>query len=483
MAWEHSTSLEKYTNMKYLLPILLLIPFLSFSQKVERDFTATITFGSFSAVNDSTFQGDITINDQTNTYDGNDVAVGQRVFTSSGRMYRVSAVNSQALFTANVDLIDIQDSNYAFPSGIGQIFTKTTNYGFSLYTPDNANGISQQAKSILESHNWLFLDSILLSGLAADGNIAISDLDMTSNRTLNGMGSFSLTIDSVPAFRLNATEVFITDDSTNATTIIGTTTKYGKENAGYSRVNSLGLDFLYFQNTNGSDEFHRLSIDEESLGLSSKRKEVVGNASYGSEATFDPDFLDFNMSDSLLASRAKIRLARDKITITAPDSLVLDIGAETYDEDLSTVLAIDTDTKRLYYKTVSAGAVAYDTYSSGAVSTTASRFGGTAIAVTNPGSGQYRYTIPASTNVMEIDFDGNNTNLDGSAELSLIIDNSANSRDRFFTVQIIEKSGNSHVNQFATGTRYIQTVAGNVTTIKLAQLSGYSSAGYKIMLR
>jgi len=168
MAWEHSTSLEKYTNMKYLLPILLLIPFLSFSQKVERDFTATITFGSFSAVNDSTFQGDITINDQTNTYDGNDVAVGQRVFTSSGRMYRVSAVNSQALFTANVDLIDIQDSKYAFPSGIGQIFTKTTNYGFALYTPDNANGISQQSKSILESHNWLFLDSILINGIGSN---------------------------------------------------------------------------------------------------------------------------------------------------------------------------------------------------------------------------------------------------------------------------------------------------------------------------
>lgn len=324
---------------------------------------------------------------------------------------------------------------------------------------------------------------VIGGGQSSSGGIGATDQSLTGNRLLNGTGFFNLTIDSLPVFSLRSNEIYITDDSTDVLNIVGTTTKYGKENAGYSRVNSLGLDFLYFQNTNGSDEFHRLSIDEESLGLSSKRKEVVGNASYGSEATFDPDFLDFNMSDSLLASRAKIRLARDKITITAPDSLVLDIGAETYDEDLSTVLAIDPSTKRLYYKTVSAGAIAYDTYSSGAVSTTASRFGGTAIAVTNPGSGQYRYTIPASTNVMEIDFDGNNTNLDGSAELSLIIDNSANSRDRFFTVQIIEKSGNSHVNQFATGTRYIQTVAGNVTTIKLAQLSGYSSAGYKIMLR
>lgn len=327
------------------------------------------------------------------------------------------------------------------------------------------------------------LEQVDVSAIGGNSNLAVADQTFTSNRYISGSDSYKLIMDSLPNFRLHATEYFITDDSTDILNIIGTTTKYQKRNAGLSRVNSLSQDFVYFQNTNDNDEFHRVSISPNDLGISSKKKEVVGNASYGSEATFDPDFLDLNMSDSLVASRSKIRLARDKITITAPDSLVLDIGTETYDEDLNTVLAIDATTKRLYYKTISAGAVAYDTYTSGSVTTTSSRFGGTAVAVTNPSSGQYKYTIPAETHVMEIDFKGNNTNLDGSAELSLIIDNAANSRDRLFTVQIIELSGNSHVNQFATATKYIQTTTANVTTIKMGQLSGYGASGYKILLR
>lgn len=324
---------------------------------------------------------------------------------------------------------------------------------------------------------------VIGGGQSSSGGIGATDQSLTGNRLLNGTGFFNLTIDSMPVFSLRSNEIYITDDSTDVLNIVGATTKYRKENAGYSRVNSLGLDFLYFQNTNGSDEFHRLSIDEESLGLSSKRKEVVGNASYGSEATFDPDFLDFNMSDSLSASRAKIRLARDKINITAPDSLVLDIGAETYDEDLNTVLAIDTNTKRLYYKTVEIGLVSYDTYASGLVSTTLSRFGGSATTITNPSTGQYNYTIASTSHALSIDFEGNNANLNGLNELVLVINNTANSRDRIFNIQIINKSGDSQVNSFATGTNYTQVVSGYITTITIPNMNGFGASGYKVMLR
>lgn len=327
------------------------------------------------------------------------------------------------------------------------------------------------------------LEQVDLSTIGGNNNLAVANQTFTANRYVSGSNLYKFIIDSIPIFRLHADEYFVTDDSTSLLNIIGTTTKYQKRNVGLSRLNSIGLDFLYFQNTNDNDEFHRLSISANDLGISSKKKEVVGNASYGSEATFDPDFLDFNMSDSISASRAKIRLARDKITITAPDSLVLDIGAETYNENLNTVLAIDPATKRVYYKTVETGIVSFDTYASGFMTTTVSRYGGSATIITNPTAGQYTYTIAASGYPITIDFEGQTTSLNGSNELVLVIDNTANARSRIFSVQLISKAGNSQVNAFATGTNYTQSVSGYITTITIPNMNGFGVTGYKVMLR
>lgn len=471
--------------MKKLLTLLALIPFFLNAQSLERDVTATITFGSFSTVNDSTFRGDITVNDQTNTYTGNDISTGQIVVTSSGRSYRVDAVNSQGLFTANIDLVDIQDSNYASPTGVGQIGAKTGNYGFLLFTPDNANGISQQVKSILESHNWLFLDSILQTAVAADGNIGIQDLDLTSNRTLNGKGSYDFTLDSMPEFRLNATEFFITDDSTDFLNYVGNTTKYSKANAGIMRHNSFGIDQVVMQNTNDSDELYYVVASETNgeVTVGAARKEVVGSAIYGGVIKVNPDYVNINMSDSLLGDISVFNINRERINIQAADSLVIDIGAETYDEDLNTVLAIDPSTKRVFYKTVETGIVSFDTYASGFMTTTSARYGGSATVITNPTAGQYTYTIAESAYPITIDFEGQTTSLNGANELVLVIDNTANARARIFSVQLISKSGNSQVNPFATGTNYTQSVSGYITTITLPNMNGFGVTGYKVMLR
>lgn len=102
--------------------------------------------------------GDLTAwSDQTNQYFANGIQVGDVLWDNNGNRWEVMVVNSSTLFSANVDLRDI-NASAGVPVGVGFVSRETPNIGLSLLVPDNNIGISQQLKSRVETHNMLLLD-------------------------------------------------------------------------------------------------------------------------------------------------------------------------------------------------------------------------------------------------------------------------------------------------------------------------------------
>lgn len=121
---------------------------------------ATVTFANFAA-SDSGYRGLITFNDQTNEYDGTDVAVGDIIIqNSNASIFRLDTVYTTTLAKDSVFLTEIT-SNGVAPIGRGQIERRTANYGLSLFSPDNQNGISSQLLSIIQTSNIIKIDSLL----------------------------------------------------------------------------------------------------------------------------------------------------------------------------------------------------------------------------------------------------------------------------------------------------------------------------------
>lgn len=129
------------------------------------------------------------------------------------------------------------------------------------------------------------------------------------------------------------------------------------------------------------------------------------------------------------------------------------------------------------------GEVQYDSGSSGNFVWTSARMAGTATTFANTGTGEYTFTVQTDADVLRIDIDGDNTILNGANELIIKINNTANSRDRRFSVQVLDDNNGGIVDQHATGTNHTQTVTGNITTITLPGMNGFGGTGYRVLLR
>ncbi|MEL6141241.1 MAG: hypothetical protein AAFU67_06455 [Bacteroidota bacterium] len=118
-----------------------------------------------------------------------------------------------------------------------------------------------------------------------------------------------------------------------------------------------------------------------------------------------------------------------------------------------------------------------------AASIKAVRFGGSAITFGGSANAGYDVTIPADTEVTQLDFTGDSTTANASGELVLNIDNSANSYDRRFSIEVYDGSNNARLDQFATGVIPAQTISGNITTITIPNISGNFPSGVIVQLR
>ena len=127
--------------------------------------------------------------------------------------------------------------------------------------------------------------------------------------------------------------------------------------------------------------------------------------------------------------------------------------------------------------------VAHDSLSSGNFTAEIDRLGGVATTLANPSAGQYDLTVGAGAHLDVVSIQGDNSTLNASQEMVINIDNSANSRDRRFLVQLYDANSGALVDQQLTGTVHNQAVSGNVTTITIPGLNGFGATGYIIELR
>lgn len=152
-------------------------------------------------------------------------------------------------------------------------------------------------------------------------------------------------------------------------------------------------------------------------------------------------------------------------------------NSETYIWDGSGYQSLDED------GAVAVVGIIQDQLSSGAMIAKLERLGGAATTLNSPAAGEFDFTIASGAYIHDVRIDGNNSNLNASQEIVLRFDNSANSRDRSFTIQVFSKVNNSLVDVFATGNTPNQpTPAGNITTITIPGLNGFGAAGYYILL-
>lgn len=122
--------------------------------------------------------------------------------------------------------------------------------------------------------------------------------------------------------------------------------------------------------------------------------------------------------------------------------------------------------------------VSHDSLTSGAVTAKVARSGGTATTLSNPATGEYTLTIQSGAHLQSASIYGNNTTLNGSNEMLIRINNSANSRDRRVSVQIYDASNGALVDSFAYGVNHTQTVSSNVTLLTIPGLNNFGSAGF-----
>lgn len=127
-------------------------------------------------------------------------------------------------------------------------------------------------------------------------------------------------------------------------------------------------------------------------------------------------------------------------------------------------------------------AVAYDNLTIDGMSVSITRLGGTAASISGDNEG-YTLTLTSGTEILGIVIEGNSTNTtSGTGDFLLDIDNSANSRDRFFMVQVFTRP-NGSLFDAVTNSLPTLTASGNVTSLVVAGADGFGSNGSRIILK
>lgn len=403
-----------------------------------------------------------------------------------GYQYRIVYSSGGSPLTLEYDLIEGSgDMNLGFVTiGDPINFDLTKNI-----IPETGSQITDKSRASNETRfreKLISTDESLqsqINGIALGGNLAVGDQFLTANRLISGQDLYNLTIDSIPNLYILSDEVFMTNGVTSLTNVIGTIARWNTINSGLIKFNDLGVSGMYMQEVY-NDSISRVYTTQGGAGIQAFDREGAGITYYGGDISVKPNEVWIRVYDLSNITDSEIRVGFGRVELYGADSM--SFKGLDFNESLPTVLAIDTTggVERIYKKTVNTGNVSYDTYS-GVFGVTAriSRYAGSGTNVTNPGAGIYTFTVSSGAHVLEIDFLGTDAALSGGGTLTLNIDNSANSRDRFFVVQTIQRTSNGQVDATATATNYTQSSSGNITTIQISNLAGFGGAGYRIMLR
>jgi len=163
----------------FLVFILAIVPFLLFSQAKKR-FVGVVEYSGFSAVNDSTYRGDLASwsDPLTEGYLPSGIQVGYWCIDATGNLYTVTVINSTTFGSANVDLVEQQDDNA--PIGAGAVFDPLSN-GMIPPAVTNAAGITPVVRSKIDINNVVIADED--SGGSAGGAFAFTVDTLTAGGT------------------------------------------------------------------------------------------------------------------------------------------------------------------------------------------------------------------------------------------------------------------------------------------------------------
>lgn len=176
-----------------------------------------------------------------------------------------------------------------------------------------------------------------------------------------------------------------------------------------------------------------------------------------------------------MADRQSIVISAQK----ASDGNVWVLVANTLNVVDSTIYA----TRSYVNNIVSRDTITNGTLTSGSVTVNYSLFGTGTPTLTSPTAGSYTFTMPANTDFRSIVVTGNSNNLNGSLEFIFSVNNTANSSDQYFNVQMYDVANNAFVDQHAISTNHTQTVSANTTTMVFPGMGYFSVTGFRIILR
>lgn len=127
--------------------------------------------------------------------------------------------------------------------------------------------------------------------------------------------------------------------------------------------------------------------------------------------------------------------------------------------------------------------IAHDALTQGAVTVSSFRLGGTATTISTPAAGEYNLVVQSGAFMQTARIFGNNTVLNGSNEFIVRVNNSANSLNRTFNVQLYDANNGALVDQQVTSTNHTQTVGSNITVLTFPGMNGFGATGFYIELR
>ena len=177
--------------------------------------------------------------------------------------------------------------------------------------------------------------------------------------------------------------------------------------------------------------------------------------------------------------------ADDRLVIQAGGIQMPDYGSGAITGTATYLLATDASGNIIEEAIAAAFTQVTDSVSADSGNFTAdiTRKGGSAPTITNPSPGTYNLSIKAGSEISEIDIDcAPGIELSGGTDLIIEIDNSANSRDRKFTVQIVNKTNGVIANMHNLGVTPIRSISGNITTLTFPDVNGFTN-GFEIELR
>mgnify|MGYP000240226620 CR=1 FL=1 len=150
--------------MKKLLFIISLLTTVSLSAQVQKRFSVVGEFGTFTAVNDSIWRGSFNSwSDPLNEgYLPSGIQIGYQLIDATGKLFRVKDLNSATFSSANLDIVELQNSTA--PIGQGSLYNPL-NLGVIPPAVANALGVTPVIRSKIDIHN-----AVILSGASGGGS-------------------------------------------------------------------------------------------------------------------------------------------------------------------------------------------------------------------------------------------------------------------------------------------------------------------------